>query len=197
MSLSLEVLPRMIDPGQEVSATSITRMALYDQFIEHWMERGKKRIGEKNLSPQARSAFESLSDEGFTRNGIDYLKKLSVAIYREQGGQPMISYSRYKDENSWKGAFFSREDEKQLLREACPLIRNGNQHRFIHRSLLEYGVSLAIFDPHDWKERTVAGSPVPHQRISRSVIDGRPRGLSRVRSTQHTLSQHISVAVRE
>jgi len=170
MSLSLEVLPRMVDPGQDLSAAKITRMALYDQFIEHWLERGKKRIGERNLTPQARSAFESLSDEGFTRNGIDYLKKLSVAIYREQGGQPVITYSRYKDENSWKGLFFSREDEKQLLREACPLIRSGNQHRFIHRSLLEYGVSLAIFDPHDWKERMVAETSVSHHRSARSVI---------------------------
>jgi len=151
MSLSLEVLPRMVNPGQDLSSTHITRMALYDQFIEHWMERGKKRLGERKLSPQARAAFESLSDEGFTRNGIDYLKRLSVAIYKEQGGQPIVTYSRYKDEKSWKAPFFSREEETQILREACPLIRNGNQHRFIHRSLLEYGVALAIFDPQEWK----------------------------------------------
>ncbi|KAG0243670.1 hypothetical protein BGX31_010371 [Mortierella sp. GBA43] len=153
MSLSLDVLPRIVDPGQDLTLTSITRVALYDKFIEHWLERGKKRIGEKNLSPQSRAAFESLIDEGFTRNGIDYLKKLSVAIYKEQGGQPIVGYSRYKDENTWKAGFFSRDDEKQLLREACPLIRSGNQHRFIHRSLLEYGLALAIFDPEDWKER--------------------------------------------
>ena len=173
MSLSLEVLPRMVDPGQDLSATDITRMALYDQFIEHWLERGKRRLGEKNLSPQSRSAFESLSDEGFTRNGIDYLKKLSVAIYKEQGGQPIVTYSRYKDENSWKGSFFSREEEKQLLREACPLIRNGNQHRFVHRSMLEYGISLAVFDPYDWKERIVSASLVSHQSASSVVSSNR------------------------
>ncbi|KAF9343960.1 hypothetical protein BGX34_006181, partial [Mortierella sp. NVP85] len=54
MSLSLEVLPRMVDPGQDLSAAHITRMALYDLFIEHWLERGKKRIVEKELSPQAK-----------------------------------------------------------------------------------------------------------------------------------------------
>jgi len=152
MSLSLEVLPRMVDPGQDLSATHITRMALYDQFIEHWMERGKKRLVERKLSRQARAAFESLSDEGFTRNGIDYLKKLSVALYKEQSDQPIVTYSRYK-EDSWEAPFFNREEETQILREACPLIRNGNQHRFIHRSLLEYGVALAIFDPQDWKAK--------------------------------------------
>ncbi|KAK3819619.1 MAG: WD40-repeat-containing domain protein [Benniella sp.] len=163
MSLSLEVLPRMVDPGHDLSTTHITRTALYDQFIEHWLERGKKRLGEKTMSEQARSAFENLIDEGFTRNGIDYLKKLSVAIYKEQDGQPIVSYSRYKDEKSWKGPFFSRDEEKQILREACPLKRNGNQHRFIHRSLLEYGVALAIFDPQDWKERMVPETSAAQQ----------------------------------
>ncbi|KAK3823326.1 MAG: hypothetical protein J3Q66DRAFT_437708 [Benniella sp.] len=152
MTLSLEVLPRMVDPGEHLSATQVTRVALYDQFIEHWLERGQKRLNEKELSPQAKAAFESLVEEGFTRNGIDFLKKLATAIYREQDGQPVVSYSRFKDEGSWKSAFFSRNDEKQLLRAACPLTRSGNQHRFIHRSLLEYGLTLAIFDPYDWKE---------------------------------------------
>ncbi|KAK3827431.1 MAG: WD40-repeat-containing domain protein [Benniella sp.] len=147
LTMSLEVLPRMMDPGQQVSAARITKVALYDQFVGQWLERGKKRVGEKNLSFQARSAFDSLCDEGFTMNGIDYLKKLCVAIYKEQGGQPVVDYSRLTDEGTWKAAFFSRNEEKQLLREACPLVRNGNQYRFIHRSILEYGLGLAVFDP--------------------------------------------------
>jgi hypothetical protein len=166
MSLSLDVLPRMVDPGQDFSATHITRVALYDQFVEHWLERGKKRLGEKNLSSQSRAAFESLSDEGFTQNGIDYLKRLCAAIYREQGGQPIVQYSRHKDEHSWKAEFFSREEENQLLREAYPLIRSGNQYRFIHRSLLEYGVALAVFDPRDGKDVLEAGAAVKTRRGS-------------------------------
>jgi len=82
MSLSLEVLPRMVDPGEHLSAMQVTRVALYDQFIEHWLERGKKRLSEKELSPQAKAAFESLVDEGFTRNGIEYLKNLATAVYK-------------------------------------------------------------------------------------------------------------------
>jgi len=153
MTLLLDVLPRMMDPGEHLSITRITRVLLYDQFIEQWLERGKKRLSEKELSPNARSAFESLSDEGFTVNGMDFLKRLSVAIYREQDGQPIVEYSRFKDEGSWKSTFFGRSDDMYLLREACPLARNGNQYRFIHRSMLEYGVVRAIFDPQDWKKR--------------------------------------------
>ncbi|KAF9362570.1 hypothetical protein BGX34_005917 [Mortierella sp. NVP85] len=170
MSLSLEVLPRMVDPGQDISVTHITRVALYDQFIEHWLERGKKRLGEQNLGPLARASFESLVDEGFTRNGIDYLKRLSAAIYKEQDGQPIVRYSRHKDQGTWKAEFFSREDEKQLLREACPLIRNGSQHRFIHRSLLEYGLSLAVFDPQDWKEQAAPESALSRRGSVSSVL---------------------------
>jgi len=149
LTMSLEVLPRMMDPGEHISVTHITKSALYDQFIEQWLERGKKRVGERPLSSQERSAFDSLSDEGFTMNGIDYLKKLSVAIYREQSGQPVVEYSRFNDEGTWKAEFFSRNEEKRLLREACPLVRNGSQYRFIHRSLLEYGLARAVFEPQD------------------------------------------------
>ncbi|KAG0245680.1 hypothetical protein BGX31_006676 [Mortierella sp. GBA43] len=164
MSLSLEVLPRIVDLERDLTSALITRVALYDQFIEHWLERGKKRLREKMLSPQARAAFENLIDEGFTRNGIDYMKKLCVAIYKEQGGHPVVGYSRCREEKSWKTNFFSnRDDEKQLLREACPLIRSGNHHRFIHRSLQEYGLALAVFDPQDWKESVASGSMLARQ----------------------------------
>jgi len=154
MTLTLEVLPRMVDLGQNLLATQVTRVGLYDHFVEQWLERGKKRISDKDLTPQSRAVFERLSDEGFTQNGIDYLKRLAVAIYKEQGGKPVVGYSQFKDEGSWKDAFFLRED-KQLLREACPLTRNGNQHRFIHRSILEYGLALAVFDPQDGTNTTV------------------------------------------
>jgi len=169
MTLSLEVMPRMMDPGEHLSVTHVTKIKLYDHFIEHWLERGKKRLGEKKLTPQSRAAFESLIDEGFTRNGIDFLKKLAVAVYKEQDGQPIVEYSRYKDEHSWKSEFFSRDDEKQLLREACPLTRNGNQYRFIHRSLLEYGLALAVFDPQDWRRRATLAPSLGRRESASSV----------------------------
>jgi len=177
MTLSLEVMPRMMDPGEHLSATHVTKVGLYDHFIEHWLERGKKRLGEKKLNPQSRAAFESLIDEGFTRNGIDFLKKLAVAIYKEQDGQPIVEYSRYKDEHSWKSEFFSRDDEKQLLREACPLTRNGNQYRFIHRSLLEYGLALAVFDPYDWQQNTTLVSSLDRRGSVSSVSSFEIQGV--------------------
>jgi WD40 repeat protein len=166
MTLTLDVLPRMVDPGQNLSDTRVTRLGLYDHFVQQWLERGKKRIGEKDLGRQTRATFERLSDEGFTQNGINFMKRLAVAIYKEQGGMPIVEYTQYKDEGSWKDAFFRHEDKK-LLREACPLTRNGNRYRFIHRSLLEYGLARSIFDPHD--RRNVSFSePVLRRRGSTS-----------------------------
>jgi len=172
MALSLDVLPRMVDLGQHLSSARVTRVALYDLYVEQWLERGKKRLLEKNLTPQAKAAFEKLSSEGFTKNGIEYLKKLAVAIYKEQDGHPVVEYTQMVDEGSWKDAFFLGED-KLLLREACPLSRNGTQHRFIHRSILEYGLARAVFDPKGKTNRRALG-PGPGRRgnvISTMSID--------------------------
>ncbi|KAF9203908.1 hypothetical protein BGZ49_005902 [Haplosporangium sp. Z 27] len=149
LALTLEVLPRMMDSGQDHSKEKITRVVLYDHFIEQWLERGKKRVGSNDLSPQKKAALDGLIDDGFTQNGINFLKKLASAIYREQEGQPVVEYKRFVDEVTWKREFFNHDDEIQILREASPLIRNGNQYRFIHRSLLEYCFSCSVFDPRE------------------------------------------------
>ncbi|KAF9570379.1 hypothetical protein EC968_001880 [Mortierella alpina] len=149
LKVSLDVLPRLVDPEKKDLAVTakITRVALYDQFVEQWLERGKKRLVEKDMSELEKKAYEDLSSEGFARSGIAFLKKLATCIYDHQGGNPVIQYSRIEDEGSWKDRFFGREDDKQLLRDACPLTRSGNQYRFIHRSILEYALARAEFEP--------------------------------------------------
>ncbi|KAF9954099.1 hypothetical protein BGZ70_010676 [Mortierella alpina] len=139
LKLSLDVLPRLIQPEQkDLAAAKVTRVALYDQF---------KRLVEKDLSEQQRRAFESLSDEGFAQQGIAFLKRLAADVYNKQGGNPVIEYSRVEGTGSWKNEYFSRDDHIRLLRDACPLTRSGDQYRFIHRSILEYGVARAVFEP--------------------------------------------------
>ncbi|KAF9355322.1 hypothetical protein BGX34_010541 [Mortierella sp. NVP85] len=168
MTLSLEVLPRTVDPRQ-LSTTRITRMELYGHFIEHWLERGKKRLAEKDLSPRMREAFEKLNVEGFTQSGIEYLKKLAVAIYKEQDGHPVVEYTQRKDEGSWKDSFFGCDD-KQLLLESCPLTRNGSQHRFIHQTILEYGLACAISDIADKRNILVSASASSRRKSVSSTL---------------------------
>lgn len=80
-----------------------------------------------------------------------------------------MNYSRFKDEKPWKVWFFCRED-KQLLREACPRTRNGDQHRLIHRSLLEYGLACAIFDPQDIRTRSTPKASVGRRGSVGSIL---------------------------
>lgn len=148
LTLSLEVLPRLTDPGQKLAANKITRVLLYDEFVAQWLERNKKKLSTQDLSDQEKEAFESLSDDGFTQRGLAFLRDMCAAIYKEQRGTPIVDYSKARDEKTWKERFFGRkDDENRLLRKAIPLTRNGSRFGFIHRSILEYGVSRAIYEP--------------------------------------------------
>jgi hypothetical protein len=62
--------------------------------------------------------------------------------------------------------FFTRDDV-DLLREASPLTRSGNQHRFYSSLRLEYGLTLAVFDPQVERERE---SPRIHLSIAEAVL---------------------------
>ncbi|KAF9998709.1 hypothetical protein BGZ80_006724, partial [Entomortierella chlamydospora] len=167
LKLTLEVLPRLFDKNSDFSTTQITRVELYDEFVSQWIERGQKRFREMELSPRDKEAFKMLSDADFKQHGIAYLKDLATAIYDKQGGNPVINYSERLDHKTWKKIFFDNNDGKNLLREVIPLIRNNGQHRFIHKSVLEYGLSLAVFDPRTRKEITEA-EPRPSRRGSTS-----------------------------
>ncbi|KAG0344029.1 hypothetical protein BGZ54_005987, partial [Gamsiella multidivaricata] len=94
-------------------------------------------------------------------------------MYREQAGNPVVEYSPFRDQGTWKESFFSRENEKQqLLREACPLTRSGNQYRFIHKSLLEYCLARAVFEPRDGENASRAALPqaLPRRGSVHSVM---------------------------
>ncbi|KAF9536988.1 hypothetical protein EC957_009125, partial [Mortierella hygrophila] len=167
LTLSLEVLPRLVDPSNNLKAIRVTRVTLYDEFVGLWLEQGKKRLGNKDLNPQARADFDRLTDEGFTQNGISFLKDMASAIYKNQAGNPVVTYSRKQDHGKWKEAFFSRENESQLLLEASPLTRSGIQYRFIHKSLLEYFFARSVFEPQEGKEKSVqAAAPARRGSVS-------------------------------
>ncbi|GJJ71139.1 hypothetical protein EMPS_03489 [Entomortierella parvispora] len=119
LTLSLEVLPRLTDPGQKLAANKITRVVLYDEFVAQWLERNKKRMAVQDLTDQEKEAFESLSDDGFTQQGLAYLRDLSAAIYKEHHGNPVVEYSKARDVQTWKERFFGRKDDEiRLLRKA-------------------------------------------------------------------------------
>ncbi|KAF9998428.1 hypothetical protein BGZ80_006790, partial [Entomortierella chlamydospora] len=169
LKISLEVLPRLLRTYANFSSARITRVQLYDEFVSQWIDRGKIRLREMELSPYDKRAFKRMTDSGFQQRGITYLKELVTAIYEHQNGNPVVHYSENGDRRTWKEAFFSDRDGSHLLREVIPLTRNGDQYRFIHKSLLEYGLSLAVFGPSQRNEDTEA-MPSESRRGSTSSV---------------------------
>ncbi|MCX8566009.1 MAG: WD40 repeat [Glomeribacter sp. 1016415] len=171
LKITLEVLPTLVN---HLSGNPLTGTALYDRFVEYWFERAKQRfLKERKLEGQDKKVFEELIDEGFTRNGIAFVKSLAIQIYERQGGNPIVRYVRFEDRETWKEEFFGSGDEQRLLREAWPLSRNGDQYQFIHKSLLEYFVARAVFGPEDTmisSEKMDEPKPILSRRSSVSSI---------------------------
>ncbi len=144
----LEALPYLED-GEKTRTSMQLRLDLYDQFVRRWFERNQQRLSAQDLTGPQRETFRALCDDGFAQHGLGFVQDLAVHLYTENGGNSVVEYSLFKDEGNWKEAFFGRENKKQLLREAWPLNRSGNQYRFIHKSLLEYCVARALFESFD------------------------------------------------
>ncbi|KAF9950526.1 hypothetical protein BGZ72_007844, partial [Mortierella alpina] len=138
LSLSLRALPGVLKDGTDATKIKVTRLTLYDSFIDQWLDISKRRLRTIKLSAEANSARQDLLEEGFAAIAIDFLKNLAAAIYKEQDGKPVVQYTPRSDNGTWKVEFFGLKPDIMLLRESSPLSRSGAQHRFLHRSLLEY-----------------------------------------------------------
>ncbi|KAF9352578.1 hypothetical protein BGX26_009639 [Mortierella sp. AD094] len=170
LRLALEVLPQLLDANSEFTAARITRVGLYDRFVEQWIERGKIRLEEIDMGSRDKDDFKILLSSGFKDLSIKLLKELATAIYDNQDGNPLISYSDYRDRKTWKEEFYNDRDGRHMLREAIPLIRNGDQFRFIHKSVLEYGLTLSIFDPNEHNEDMEPTSTEPRRGSTTSAL---------------------------
>ncbi|KAG9072005.1 hypothetical protein KI688_006224 [Linnemannia hyalina] len=146
LTLALKALPRLVASNEDLSNIRVTRVVLYDMFVDQWLESNRLRLHSNTLSKEEQTAFNSLVDDDFIGCGINYLLRLSEAIFQEQGGNPVIQYVHRHDRDSWKAAFFGTDPEVTLLRDASPLMRTGNQYRFLHRSMLEYFLSRVIYN---------------------------------------------------
>ncbi|KAG0022509.1 hypothetical protein BGZ80_000080 [Entomortierella chlamydospora] len=144
LKMSLDVLPDMVDLRQEFSAVRINQISLYDRFLKLWIRRGKERLLKKTKGEQEQKAFRCLQEDGFMENSIEHFKKLAATMYKK--GITSIEYNRTQHETIWR-KFFGQDDDTRLLFDVCPISRNGNIYRFIHRSIQEYGVARAVFEP--------------------------------------------------
>ncbi|KAF9996869.1 Transducin (beta)-like 1 X-linked receptor 1, partial [Entomortierella chlamydospora] len=147
LKLSMEVLPQIMDSNKDLSSKRVTRVELIDKFVALWLERNKKRLQNMKLAPIDDAELKRLVGEGFLDNGVIFMRDLAVAIYANQDGFPLVTYAGVREQEAWKKSFFSNVDGKNLLRESIPLLNSGDSYQFLHKSYLEYGLSLAVFDP--------------------------------------------------
>ncbi|OAQ32638.1 hypothetical protein K457DRAFT_16201 [Linnemannia elongata AG-77] len=140
-------LPGVTEDQQDLSAIKITRVQLYDTFVRHWLSVNSRRLQQIVLPKEDRDVLDRLLEAGFITNGIAFSKRLATAIFEQQDGNPVVQYVHVRDKTTWRAAFFGTDLETRMLRESIPLTRIGSQHQFLHRSLLEYFFSLAVFDP--------------------------------------------------
>ncbi|KAG0064542.1 hypothetical protein BGZ89_009043, partial [Linnemannia elongata] len=162
LSLSLEALPRVTEGQKDLSAIKVTRVQLYDTFVRHWLAVNSRRLQRNVLTREDRDILGQLLEAGFISMGVDYAVRLASAMFEHQDGNPVVQYVHVKDKNTWRAEFFGPDPEARMLRESSPLKRTGSQFRFLHRSMLEYFLSCAVFDP---------SSHVVDEFSSQSVLD--------------------------
>ncbi|KAG0287634.1 hypothetical protein BGZ97_007041 [Linnemannia gamsii] len=172
LTLCLEALPNVVEGKTDLSRLRVTRVQLYDTFVQHWLGVNKRRLQEQMqmLSSDSQLAFEALVEDGFESNGITFQQDLAGAIFQEQDGKPIVVYTQRRDGSSWKASFFGSDPEISLLRTACLLSRVGARHRFVHRSILEYFYSCTIISGSTDSNEEFA----PHSPSDASSIDDHP-----------------------
>ncbi|CAO3565225.1 unnamed protein product [Mortierella alpina] len=146
LSLALRALPDVVKDARDITSIKVTRLTLYNSFVDQWLDTSKKRLRTIKLLADAESARQELLDDDFVKIVLDFLKDLAAAIFKEQDGNPVVQYTHRSDKTTWKVKYFGQEPDIVLLREASPLSRSGAQYRFLHRSLLEYFYSRHIFE---------------------------------------------------
>ncbi|KAG0195789.1 hypothetical protein BGX33_002609, partial [Mortierella sp. NVP41] len=161
LHIALDVLPRLEKNKRDLG--KITRLDLYDDFMKQWFKHKETQTAE--LSPEAVSVYDDLMEKGYAYHGMDYLKRLASAIYKNQDGTTSVQYNpttKTKTE-MWKAEFFRKDAKTRLIRDACPLIGNNKQLQFFHPSILEYRLSCAVFGP----QETTTLSPDPAELKAR------------------------------
>ncbi|KAF8948443.1 WD_REPEATS_REGION domain-containing protein [Haplosporangium gracile] len=169
LTLCLEALPNDVQGKTNISQLRVTRVQLYDTFVGHWLGVNKRRLQEHRLDEGKHLAFEGLLEDGFESNGIRFQQDLAAAIFQEQEGRPVVVYTQRRDGTSWKAAFFGPEPDIFLLRGVSLLSRVGIQYRFVHRSILEYFYSRAIWRPADSNDEFA-----PHSLSDTSNVSDHP-----------------------
>ncbi len=157
LKISLSELPELSEVLQ-ARGQRFTRIALYEQFVKSWFNRSQQRLSQIQLNPEEVREFRSLERKGFSERGVGFSKKLALEMYRV--GEVTVTYSAKSDDpweeptievsHDWRKRLLGDENAMTvLMRLNAPLISQGDQHRFIHKTLQDYFVARALWEEFD------------------------------------------------
>ncbi|WP_284270929.1 NACHT domain-containing protein, partial [Mycoavidus cysteinexigens] len=103
LKITLSVLPELSQRGQ-IENQSLTRIAIYDQFVKSWFDRSQQRLDQiLELNSKERDEFKKIERGGFANFGVEYSQELALEMY--QAGEVIASYkastyAKWKKNNS-------------------------------------------------------------------------------------------------
>ncbi|KAF9081526.1 hypothetical protein BGX23_000766 [Mortierella sp. AD031] len=172
LTLALEALPKVVATRRDLTTVRVTRVTLYDKFIEQWLDINKHRVQAMPLSLEEDAVYQQLlEDDYFARGCIRFLKGLATSLFANKGERSFIEAADLQEETVWMSMFLSPKAGVKLLRESSPITRSGNQYRFIHRSWQEYFYSRVIYDPDDYISTSTQASTSDCEELTSSISD--------------------------
>ncbi len=144
LKMALIVLPTL---GE--ATMGLTRIKLYEQFVQTWFERSLARLDGISLTEAQKIAFYRLKEEGFIEHSQKFNTEFALAL--SEAKTTVAEYSavarRGMPQDKRYEAFLSNKDEeKNLLRFSALLTRQQQQYRFIHKSIQDYLVARAVWE---------------------------------------------------
>ncbi|BBE09047.1 HNWD1 protein [Mycoavidus cysteinexigens] len=143
LRMALDLLPDLA----ESKSAPMTRIALYDAFISRWWNRSEERLLHIKLTDEEEKARRKLGQH-LVAKGLRASQEMAIALTQKRLIQ--ASYDPEKDEiipEAWRTYLDENEVEKRLLLFNAPLIHQGQNYRFIHKSIQDYCVARAICGP--------------------------------------------------
>ncbi len=140
LRMALEVLPEI---EEQEEAASIKQTTLFDKFIECWLDRAQERLQHINLSLEEKEALNKLG-KNLEAEILRAIQEMAVSLTKAHTTQAVHHEAGLVSPAEWE-PYLKGDVQKRLLFLNAPLIRQGQQYRFIHKSLQEYLVARAIW----------------------------------------------------
>ncbi len=154
LKITLSVLPEL-SRKLRAEGQRFTRIGLYDEFVNNWFERSQQRLAQIQLNPEEAKEFRRLEQTRFVERGMGFSKKLALEMHR--AGEVVSTYLATADDpweepsaelsQAWRKRLLGNDNAMTvLMRLNAPLICQGDQYRFIHKSLQDYFVARALWE---------------------------------------------------